>query len=122
MEANSGARGLQGKSPAEQELCRRGAYGIRTRAAAVRGRCPRPLDECARRRRSVAANGHYPPMLGRWLRRGEKRRGAKQQGDPEALAVEGDPRGGLQSEEYRHSDPRALVEDEGVVMSGPAGA
>jgi hypothetical protein len=25
-----------------------GAYGIRTRAAAVRGRCPRPLDECAR--------------------------------------------------------------------------
>jgi hypothetical protein len=25
----------------------RGAYGIRTRAAAVRGRCPRPLDECA---------------------------------------------------------------------------
>ncbi len=28
-----------------------GAYGIRTRAAAVRGRCPRPLDECARRLR-----------------------------------------------------------------------
>jgi hypothetical protein len=27
----------------------RGAYGIRTRAAAVRGRCPRPLDECAGR-------------------------------------------------------------------------
>ena len=27
---------------------RGGAYGIRTRAAAVRGRCPRPLDECAR--------------------------------------------------------------------------
>ena len=25
----------------------RGAYGIRTRAAAVRGRCPRPLDEWA---------------------------------------------------------------------------
>ncbi len=61
-------------------------------------------------------------MLGRWLRRREKRRGAKQQGDPEALAVEGDPRGGLQSEDYRHSDPRELVEDEGVVMSGPAGA
>ncbi len=61
-------------------------------------------------------------MLGRWLRRGEKRRGAKQRGDPEALAVEGDPRGGLQSEEYRHSDPRELVEGEGVVMSGPAGA
>ena len=29
---------------------REGAYGIRTRAAAVRGRCPRPLDECAERR------------------------------------------------------------------------
>jgi hypothetical protein len=26
-----------------------GAYGIRTRATAVRGRRPRPLDECARR-------------------------------------------------------------------------
>ena len=26
---------------------KKGAYGIRTRAAAVRGRCPRPLDECA---------------------------------------------------------------------------
>ena len=32
----------------------RGAYGIRTRAAAVRGRCPRPLDECARRGGSLA--------------------------------------------------------------------
>jgi hypothetical protein len=28
---------------------RGGAYGIRTRATAVRGRRPRPLDECARR-------------------------------------------------------------------------
>ena len=27
--------------------CSRGAYGIRTRATAVRGRRPRPLDECA---------------------------------------------------------------------------
>jgi hypothetical protein len=61
-------------------------------------------------------------MLGRWLRRGEKHRAAKQQGDPQALAVEGDPRGGLQSDEYRHADPREIVEEEGVVMSGPAGA
>jgi hypothetical protein len=60
-------------------------------------------------------------MLGRWLRRGKKHRVAEQQGDPEALAVEGDPRGGLQGEEYRHADPRDIV-DEGVVMSGPAGA
>jgi AcrR family transcriptional regulator len=28
-------------------LKREGPYGIRTRAAAVRGRCPRPLDEWA---------------------------------------------------------------------------
>jgi hypothetical protein len=61
-------------------------------------------------------------MLGRWLKRGERRRAAKQQADPQALAVEGDPRGGLQSEEYRHADPREVVEEEGVVMSGPAGA
>ena len=31
-----------------------GPYGIRTRAAAVRGRCPRPLDEWAVARASVA--------------------------------------------------------------------
>ena len=64
-------------------------------------------------------------MFQRLFRRPRRESGgnpAKQQGDPEALAVEGDPRGGLQSEEYRHSDPRELVEDEGVVMSGPAGA
>jgi hypothetical protein len=28
----------------------------------------------------------------------------------------------LQGEEYRHADPRELVEEEGVVMSGPGGA
>ena len=61
-------------------------------------------------------------MLGRWLKRGEKHRANKQQADPEALEVEGDPRGGLQSDEYRSADPRDLVEEEGVVMSGPGGA
>jgi hypothetical protein len=61
-------------------------------------------------------------MLGRWLRRGEKHRADKQAGDPHALDVEGDPRGGVQSEEYRHADPRELVEEDGVVMSGPGGA
>jgi hypothetical protein len=62
-------------------------------------------------------------VLGRWLRRGEKHRANKQQGDPHALDVEGDPRGGVQSDDYRHADPRELVEDEGgVVMSGPGGA
>ena len=61
-------------------------------------------------------------MLGRWRKRGEKHRANKQQGDPEALEVEGDPRGGLQSDEYRHAEPTEVVEADGVVMSGPAGA
>ena len=61
-------------------------------------------------------------MFGRWRRRGEKSRADKQQGDPHALDVEGDPRGGVQSDEYRHADPRDLVEEDGVVMSGPGGA
>jgi hypothetical protein len=50
-------------------------------------------------------------MLGRWRRRREQHR-----------AVEGDPRGGVQSEDYRHAEPTDLVEEDGVVMSGPGGA
>ena len=61
-------------------------------------------------------------MLSRWLRRGEKNRANKQQGDVHALDREGDPRGGVQSDEYRMADPRELVEQDGVVMSGPGGA
>ena len=61
-------------------------------------------------------------MLGRWRKRGEKHRANKQQGDPEALEVEGDPRGGLQGNEYRNAEPTEVVEVEGVVMSGPGGA
>ena len=61
-------------------------------------------------------------MLGRWCKRGEKHRANKQQGDPDALEVEGDPRGGLQDDEYRHAEPTEVVEVEGVVMSGPGGA
>jgi hypothetical protein len=61
-------------------------------------------------------------VLRRWLKRGQKHRADKQQGDPHALDVEGDPRGGVQSEAYRSADPRELVEDDGVVMSGPGGA
>jgi hypothetical protein len=52
----------------------------------------------------------------------EEHRADKQQGDPDALAREGDPRGGLQSDEYRHADPRELVQEDGVVMSGPGGS
>jgi hypothetical protein len=61
-------------------------------------------------------------MFGRWKRRREEHRADKQQADPHALDREGDPRGGVQSDEYRHADPRDLVETDGVVMSGPAGA
>jgi hypothetical protein len=61
-------------------------------------------------------------MLGRWKRRREKHRADKQEGDPQALDRDGDPRGGLQDEEYRQAGPRDLVETDGVVMSGPAGA
>jgi hypothetical protein len=61
-------------------------------------------------------------MFGRWKKRKEDHRADKQQGDPEALEREGDPRGGLQDETYRTADPRDVVEAEGVAMSGPGGA
>jgi hypothetical protein len=47
---------------------------------------------------------------------------AKQEGDVHALDREGDPRGGVQSSEYRHADPRDVVVEGDVAMSGPAGA
>ena len=47
---------------------------------------------------------------------------ARQEGDVHALDRPGDPRGGVQSDEYRHADPAGLVEEGGVAMSGPAGA
>ena len=61
-------------------------------------------------------------MLGRWRRKREDTRAAKQEGDVHALDREGDPRGGVQSGEYRVADPREVVEEQGVVMSGPGGA
>jgi hypothetical protein len=61
-------------------------------------------------------------VFGRWRRGREKHRANKQQGDPQALEREGDPRGGLQDETYRTADPREPVEAEGVAMSGPGGA
>jgi hypothetical protein len=59
---------------------------------------------------------------GQWAEPDEEHRADKQQGDPQALDRKGDPRGGLQSDEYRHADPRDLVEEDGVVMGGPGGA
>ena len=46
----------------------------------------------------------------------------RQEGDVHALDRPDDPRGGVQSEEYRHAEPTDVVEEEGVVMSGPGGA
>ena len=61
-------------------------------------------------------------MFGRWRKKREARRADQQHGDPHALDREGDPRGGVQSDEYRHAEPTDVVEEEGVVMSGPGGA
>jgi hypothetical protein len=61
-------------------------------------------------------------VLGRWLKRGERHRADKQQGDVHALDREGDPRGGVQSDEYRHAEPDSVIEAEGVAMGGPGGA
>ena len=53
---------------------------------------------------------------------GEEHRADKQEGDVHALDAEGDPRGGVQSDEYRHADPREVVDEDGLAMSGPGGA
>ncbi len=66
----------------------------------------------------------------RWLKRllgggddaSDEPTAARQQGDPNVLNTPGDPRGGVQSDEYRHADPRDVVEEDGTVMSGPGGA
>ena len=49
----------------------------------------------------------------KWLKRGQRHRAEGQQNDP---------RGGVQSEEYRTADPRELVQEGDIVMSGPGGA
>ena len=61
-------------------------------------------------------------MFGRWRKKNEKHRADKQQGDVHALDREGDPRGGVQSDAYRHAEPEQIVEEDGVAMTGPAGA
>jgi hypothetical protein len=61
-------------------------------------------------------------VFGRWRKRNEEHRADKQQGDVHSLDREGDPRGGVQDEAYRHAEPDSVVEAEGVAMSGPGGA
>jgi hypothetical protein len=70
---------------------------------------------CSRRR--LRAVGFLDRIFGR--SRGEA---SKQEADPHALDRAGDPRGGVQSDEYRQADPRDLVEEDGTVMSGPGGS
>jgi len=53
---------------------------------------------------------------------GRDKTAAKQQGDVHALDRPGDPRGGVQSDEYRHAEPTDVVEEGDVAMSGPGGA
>ena len=76
------------------------------------------MDESGGRDELGEGTGRQGP----WATEEEGARAAKQQADPGALEVEGDPRGGLQSEEYRTADPREVVEEEGVAMSAPGGA
>lgn len=59
---------------------------------------------------------------GPWSEDDEDAGAAKQKGDPHALDVENDPRGGVQSDEYRHADPREIVVEGNTAMSGPGGA
>jgi len=68
------------------------------------------------RRGSDCSDGEYEPaVLGKWLR--------KLRGAPKSRPLDRghDPRGGLQSEEYRTADARDVVEEDGVVMSAPGG-
>jgi hypothetical protein len=61
------------------------------------------------------------PILGRWLKRSERHRANKQEGDVHALD-EGDPHSGVPSDEYRTADPREVVEEDGTVIAAPGGA
>ena len=54
-------------------------------------------------------------------RRHEGATAAKQEGDVHALDRPDDPRGGVQSDQYRHAEPTELVDDEGAAMMGPGG-
>ena len=63
--------------------------------------------------------GFFSRLLGR---EDDEPTAARQQGDPTVLNRANEPRGGIQSDEYRHADPRDVVEEGGVAMSGPGGA
>jgi hypothetical protein len=81
------------------------------------------LSVARRQRRARPMSDEKPPVgPGTWAKEDEEHRANKQEGDPDALAVEGDPRGGTGSDAYRHADPRTIVIEGDVAMSGPGGA
>lgn len=53
---------------------------------------------------------------------GKRKTAARQEGDVHALDTPGDPRGGVQSDEYRSAQPDELVEEGQTTMAAPAGA
>ncbi|HZS29649.1 MAG TPA: hypothetical protein VFA37_00165 [Gaiellaceae bacterium] len=61
-------------------------------------------------------------MWRRLFGRGKEPTAARQEGDVHALDRAGDPRGGVQSDEYRHARPDDVVEEDGVAMGGPGGS
>jgi hypothetical protein len=54
--------------------------------------------------------------------KGDEPTAARQEGDVHALDRPGDPRGGVQSDEYRHANPEEVVQEGDVVMGGPGGS
>ena len=57
-----------------------------------------------------------------WFRRRRGASAARQEGDVHALDREGDPRGGVQSPEYRVAQPDDVLQEGETTMSGPGGA
>ena len=55
-------------------------------------------------------------------KRDDESTAARQEGDVHALDRPGDPRRGVQSEDYRHARPEDVVEEGDVAMAGPGGA
>ncbi|MDQ3874477.1 MAG: hypothetical protein M3322_02840 [Actinomycetota bacterium] len=71
---------------------------------------------------SSEQTGRGTGRLGPWADDDDDAHATRQTGDPHAADVEGDPRGGVQSEEYRRSEPRDVVTEGDVAMSGAGGA
>jgi hypothetical protein len=55
-------------------------------------------------------------------RRKDESTAAKQEGDVHALDRPDDPRGGVQTDDYRHARPDEVLEEGDTVMGGPGGS